>query len=189
MSACNVVLHTTTCFSDCALCDEYEPPSFCLSIHVKANCSNCRQNRGNYFHNISVTFISTVRYPFPFRFSFHCILMLRVEKMKRKYHPHANTLLTLLFHTLYFHSNGISFNPHLYPCIFLYSITKYYNRIRYRFCGKNPIFYAKSISFYFLFVRAPFNAHISRWQISENKFPIHSFLYTTHTTQSDGNIF
>lgn len=43
VSACSVVLQTTTCFSLCARCDEYEPPSFCRSIHVKANCSNCNR--------------------------------------------------------------------------------------------------------------------------------------------------
>jgi hypothetical protein len=42
VSACKVVLQTTTCFSDWARCDEYDPPSFCRSIHVKANCSNCK---------------------------------------------------------------------------------------------------------------------------------------------------
>lgn len=40
VSAWRVVLHTTTCFSLWALCEEYEPPSFWRSIHVNANCSN-----------------------------------------------------------------------------------------------------------------------------------------------------
>lgn len=43
MSAWSVVLQTTTCFSECALWDEYEPPSFCLSIQVNASCSNYRR--------------------------------------------------------------------------------------------------------------------------------------------------
>jgi hypothetical protein len=47
VSACSVVLHTTTCFSDCALCEEYDPPSFWRSIHVKASCSNCQQKQNN----------------------------------------------------------------------------------------------------------------------------------------------
>lgn len=43
VSACKLVLHTTTCFSDCALCEEYDPPSFWRSIHMNANCSNCHR--------------------------------------------------------------------------------------------------------------------------------------------------